>query len=592
VSHVRVGGLFNCINQYDALNRVTQVSYPDQQTQFTYDTCQSGKGRLCNISGASNINYNYGPQGRLSQKDVAMGGVSKSIGYLYGPTGQLSQINTPSGQAISFAYNNNGQPSQININGLPLLTNVQYQPFGGLTEWTWSNATQSTRSYDLDGQLTTLDSAGSRSYTYGPDGSINSITQDAQSNLGVGSSTFANDTGSNRINTITGTLNRSYQYDAVGNTLSDGQRTFTYNDAGRMVSATSNSITTTYLYNALGQRVQKTNTNGTTYYVYDEAGHLIGEYDQAGNLIQELVWLGDIPVASIRNNENGSGVGVFYIHTDHLNAPTKLTRSNDNAIVWRWDHDPFGNGTPNEDPDANGLTVQFNMRYPGQYFDQETGLYYNYFRYYDPQTGKYITSDPIGLDGGLNTYAYAAGNPVYYTDPTGEFVNVIIGSGTSVAMGWLMAKMTGQCYTMKDALTDAALGAAGVGLFSKARNLYRVEKLREIARANKMALTPAQKGVEKYVGNGQMIEIKPGNVRNPNGGINHPGSWPARARYLIEKGNANNTPKKYLDPFTGEVGPLKSPAAHIPLEATAGDSLAIGVAVGVGHAAVDGCGCD
>jgi RHS repeat-associated protein len=219
-------------------------------------------------------------------------------------------------------------------------------------------------------------------------------------------------------------LNRSYQYDAAGNTLSDGQRTFTYNDAGRMITATQNSLTTSYQYNALGQRVKKTNAT-TTYFVYDEAGHLAGEYDQAGNLIEELVWLGDIPVASIRNNEQGNGVGVFYIHTDHLNAPTKLTRSTDNQIVWRWDHDPYGNGTPNEDPDGNGLFVNFNLRYPGQYFDQETGLLYNYFRYYDPTTGKYITSDPIGLEGGINTYAYSGGDPLANFDIDGLEVRIV-----------------------------------------------------------------------------------------------------------------------------------------------------------------------
>jgi RHS repeat-associated protein len=321
---------------------------------------------------------------------------------------------------IGYSYSN-GKLSGITLNGTTVLNQLLYAPFGATKGWQWGNGTFTVREYDNDGQITTIDSAGLSTYTYNPDGTIASIEDTPPDPVyaETGLSNFAVSANSNRIDGITGTLNRSYQYDAVGNTLSDGQRTFTYNDAGRMVSATSNSITTTYLYNALGQRVQKNNANGTTYYVYDEAGHLVGEYDQAGNLIQEIVWLGDIPVASIRTNENGSGVGVFYIHTDHLNAPTKLTRSNDNANVWRWDHDPFGNGTPNEDPDGNGLSVKFNLRYPGQYFDQETGLYYNYFRYYDPQTGKYVTSDPIGLRGGINTYAYVGNNPLGAIDPYG-----------------------------------------------------------------------------------------------------------------------------------------------------------------------------
>lgn len=159
--------------------------------------------------------------------------------------------------------------------------------------------------------------------------------------------------------------------------------------------------------------------------MYDHAGHLLGEYDQAGGLIQELVWLGDIPVATLRPGAGGAGspggstVAVYYIHTDHLDAPVKLTRPADGRVVWRWDHDPYGNGTPNEDPDGDGVSLRLNLRFAGQYADAETGLYYNMARYYDPLTGRYTQSDPIGLAGGLNTYGYVGGNPVTYTDPLG-----------------------------------------------------------------------------------------------------------------------------------------------------------------------------
>lgn len=111
--------------------------------------------------------------------------------------------------------------------------------------------------------------------------------------------------------------------------------------------------------------------------------------------------------------------GTYFIHTDHLGTPVAMS---DGAAVkvWSATHDPFGQATVDEDPDGNGTAVTLNVRFPGQYYDQETGLHYNYFRYYDPSTGRYLISDPIGLLGGLNTYGYVFQNPIKFSDPTGQ----------------------------------------------------------------------------------------------------------------------------------------------------------------------------
>jgi RHS repeat-associated protein len=168
--------------------------------------------------------------------------------------------------------------------------------------------------------------------------------------------------------------------------------------------------------NVLGQRVKKSGTS-ITLFVYDESGHLLGEYDGSGNLIEETVWMGDVPVATLR--PNGTGISVYYIHTDHLNTPRRISRPTDNVIVWRWDSEPFGTAAANQDPDGDGTQFVYNPRFPGQYFDAETGLNYNYFRDYDPAIGRYAESDPIGLHGGVNTYAYGKGSAVSNIDPYG-----------------------------------------------------------------------------------------------------------------------------------------------------------------------------
>jgi RHS repeat-associated protein len=148
---------------------------------------------------------------------------------------------------------------------------------------------------------------------------------------------------------------------------------------------------------------------------------------------------------------------LYFIHPDHLGTPRVITKATDNTKVWEWKNDdPFGNNLPDENPNGvNGATpFQYNLRFPGQYFDVETGTYFNWNRDYDPATGRYVQSDPIGLRGGINTYRYALNNPLLYIDPTGlvELCTVLgtasgaWGSGTfenSMIMtaGWQLSLM-------------------------------------------------------------------------------------------------------------------------------------------------------
>lgn len=279
---------------------------------------------------------------------------------------------------------------------------------------------------------------------------------------------------------------KDYSYDAAGNLINDGYHQFTYDGRGRLIKASSLLGTEHYLLNGLGQRLAKlksspvdmtgdANQDGSltatdlrlivlmskgstplnlaadcnhdskitsadalctqakmadmrinpskyapvgTYFTYDDTGHLIGEYSQKGTPIQETVWLGDMPVAVM---DSGSH---YYLYADHLNAP-KAIADEVGKTVWRWDSEAFGSTLANEDPDKDGKPFVYNLRFPGQYYDQLTGLHYNGFRDYDPKIGRYIESDPIGLAGGNNTYGYVEGNPVSKLDVKGLDVIVL-----------------------------------------------------------------------------------------------------------------------------------------------------------------------
>jgi RHS repeat-associated protein len=125
---------------------------------------------------------------------------------------------------------------------------------------------------------------------------------------------------------------------------------------------------------------------------------------------------------------------VFYVHTDHLNTPRKVAQPTSGTLAWRWDTDPFGTAAPNQNPGGLGTFV-YNLRALGQYYQAETGLNQNWNRDYDPMVGRYVESDPIGLRGGINTYAYAAGNPLLGIDPLGLDVTVAYFPGGSGHVG-------------------------------------------------------------------------------------------------------------------------------------------------------------
>jgi len=279
---------------------------------------------------------------------------------------------------------------------------------------------------------------------------------------GVASQSFGLDANANRTSdaqatyTILANGNRqvtrsgvTLTYDAAGQLLSDQtrlagstvNRSFTYTLSGALRTVSVGGLLrATYVYNHLEQRTRKTlaapppGTPATTLYRYDTQGHLVEELAgsaasaagisvTAGQTLVTYVWKDDSPSAIIYAPNSPANPGnalerIVYLHTDHLGTPRKATDAQA-RVVWYWESDAFGSSAPNEDPDGDGSRTTINLRFPGQYFDQESGLHYNWHRYYDAQTGRYIQSDPIGLAGGINTYAYVENQPTKYVDPDG-----------------------------------------------------------------------------------------------------------------------------------------------------------------------------
>lgn len=221
-----------------------------------------------------------------------------------------------------------------------------------------------------------------------------------------------------------------------------------------MNSGVLNSITqSTFAYDADELRIANSNalTGHVTHYVYDADGQIVAEMDGAtGNPIREYIWLGGLPVGYVDRLGAGGASRLFFIHADHIARPQKITDAS-RAVVWDGVFAPFG-----EVHAVTGSIVNVLM-FPGQVYDPETGLSQNWHRDYDANIGRYMQSDPIGLEGGFNTYAYANANPVTITDPTGE-----VGLG-GAALGVAFGILTDEdgCYTWQELVRDAVLGAAG-----------------------------------------------------------------------------------------------------------------------------------
>jgi len=446
---------------HDALNRLTGVEWPSDPTlniHYLFDKKEAGAGRLYRMTdGSGSTTWNYDHFGRVTAKTQIVGATMLNLGYQYDDGGNLSAIVYPDGAVIDYGYDLAGRTRAAAVtpagSAIPagLIENMTYRPFGPVSGIDFAGGyPDQSRGYDLDGRPTLLTGPLARTYSTDAVGNITAMAEGpATWNFGydalyrlntvtdpqsVAVEDFGYDANGNRtrhdgvayqIDTTSNRLTQrggiAYQYDAMGNTTDtsgdpDGNLSLTYGAHQRLLDSQKGEWLGSYRYSGAGERVRKAWSFGrgptqVRVFLFDESGRLLGEYAENGAPVAQYVWADDLPSGILING------ALHAIHADHLTTPRAVVDAS-GTTIWRWDSksQPFGESLPDIDPDGDGTDFEFNLRFPGQYFDEETGLHYNYFRDYAPEVGRYVQSDPIGLDGGLNIYSYSSGSPLSRID--------------------------------------------------------------------------------------------------------------------------------------------------------------------------------
>jgi RHS repeat-associated protein len=511
-------------HRYDAANRPEELTrysnaattLPAKTVTFSYNSL----GALTGYNdGTTSAVYNYDtPQLRRLGETVNYGPVSLSYSYSYYENGDKKAFTGPDGVAYTYLYDGNSQPTQIQFAaGAITINSYQWQapsrvtlPGGTVRQHQYDNflrlkstavtdpfqnqAVSHQYDHDLvDNVIARNVGYGLKNYTYDALDRLTKVAkgstaEEAYTYDGVGNRlTSHNVVGAwnyNANNQLGAFGDVTYTYDDNGNTATKTQGTqttrFVYgiDDALDEVRDTNGALIAQYYYDPFGRRLWKDVSGIKTYFLYADEG-LIGEYDPNGAPQVAYGYLPD-SIWGMNPQYMKRGANYYFYQNDQVGTPMQLTAT-DGAVVWRAHYEAFGKAII--DP---GPSITNNLRFPGHYYDEETEHHYNWHRHYDPTTGRYIASDPIGLKGGLDTYLYANGNPVGYVDPDGQIPLPLI-TGSIGAVTGFVGSIAGQlisnganwgCINWKNAFIAGGVGAVS-GAFAPffATNLLRAASL-------------------------------------------------------------------------------------------------------------------
>jgi len=468
-----VGNVMNAA--YDALDRNTSLQYPGDTTKDvwkTYDQTGSNHGssigRLTSVADTAGCCYaiGYDERGNVHFAQRTIGSSYSTLWQGYDNAGRPSGFTYPSGIYVGYLRDAQGRVNEVYLNTVGSSTNqvvawIGNAPFGPMDYITYGNNVYGAYHLDADYSISNIQQQNSsatylQNITYTLDNNnnvtgisdavnaangqtlgydiISRLTSAVSGTSGYGSYGWTLDKVGNRLSQTFGSTTTNYSYTSGTNRLSaigstsvttnaDGNitsippansgtpATLAYGADGRLTSVTGSPIGATFVTDFMGERFSKTEPGShPTYYTYGMDGALLEETNNGTTI--DYIYADGRPIAMFLPTSGGTSGTMYYIHDDRIGQPQFVTNSSQ-SVVWSTTYQPHG---------SSGLitgSITQNLRFPGQYFDVETGFNYNHFRDYMPNLGRYLESDPIGIKGGLNPFLYAGANPLKFFDRAG-----------------------------------------------------------------------------------------------------------------------------------------------------------------------------